>query len=95
MLMTWPMPVFFSWRKYDSGEIVNVGTGKDISIRELSQLVARIVGFDGEIVFDASKPDGTPRKLLDIGKINDLGWSPSVSLVDGIAKTYRWYTQNQ
>ena len=85
---------FFVMENYDSGEIINVGAGKDISIGELSQLVAKIVGFDGEIVFDTSKPDGAPRKLLDIGKINDLGWSPCVSLVEGITKTYRWYAQN-
>ncbi len=84
----------FLMESYDSGEIINVGTGKDISIRELSQLVSKIVGFDGEIVFDTSKPDGAPRKLLDIGKIDDLGWSPSVSLVEGITKTYRCYVQN-
>ena len=84
----------FLMEKYDSGEIINVGTGKDISIRELSQLVAKIVGFDGEIAFDISKPDGTPRKLLNIKKISKLGWSPNVSLADGIAKTYRRYVQN-
>lgn len=84
----------FLMDNYDSGEIINVGTGEDISIHELSQLIAGIVGFDGEIIFDPSKPDGTPRKLLDIKKITDLGWSPNVSLKDGITETYRWYVRN-
>ena len=85
---------FFLMENYDSGEIINVGMGEDISIHKLSQFIAGIVGFNGEIVFDTSKPDGTPRKLLDIEKIKKLGWSPNLSLADGIAKTYRWYVQN-
>ena len=84
----------FLMENYDSDEIINIGKGEDISIGELSLLIAGIVGFDGEIVFDTSKPDGTPRKLLDIEKISELGWSPNVSLADGIAKTYRRYVQN-
>ena len=76
---------------YSADEIVNVGWGKDISIAELAELVRGVVGFEGEIVFDTSKPDGTPRKLLDTARLAALGWSPSVALADGIDETYRWY----
>ena len=70
---------------------INVGTGEDISIRELAGLVAEVTGYDGEIRFDTTKPDGTPRKLLDVTKIKGLGWSPKTSLKEGIRKTYEWY----
>ena len=76
---------------YSSADIINVGWGKDISIAELAHLVAEVVGFEGELEFDPSKPDGTPRKLLDTQRLSDLGWSPSISLRDGIEDTYRWY----
>lgn len=69
--------------------LVNIGTGKDVTIRELAEMVCRVVGFDGELVFDTSKPDGTPRKLLDVGKIEALGWRASTALEDGIALTYK------
>jgi GDP-L-fucose synthase len=78
---------------YDEPEPINVGVGEDLSIRELAQLVAEIVGFEGEIVFDNSKPDGTPRKLLDVSKIHALGWKAQISLRDGLAETYRWYQE--
>jgi GDP-L-fucose synthase len=78
---------------YESEEIINVGTGKDISIRELAKLVAGIVGYQGKLVYDPSKPDGTNRKLLDTSKINSLGWHPSTALSKGIGATYRWYKQ--
>lgn len=81
----------FLMRNYDDGEIVNVGVGEDLTIRELAELVQEVVGYSGEIVFDVGKPDGTPRKLLDTGRINALGWRPRISLRDGIAETYRWY----
>jgi GDP-L-fucose synthase len=71
--------------------LVNVGAGDDISIRELGDLIRGIVGYEGEIVWDASKPDGTPRKLLDVSKMSNLGWRASISLSDGIRKTYDWY----
>jgi GDP-L-fucose synthase len=71
--------------------LINIGTGKDISIKELAYLVNSIVGFEGELIFETSKPDGTPRKLLDTTKINSFGWEPSISLRDGIKSTYRWY----
>src|SRR5437016_8083201 len=77
--------------KYDSPDIVNVGFGEDISIRELAELICEVVGFDGELAWDTSKPDGTPRKLLDVSKLRALGWKPAISLRDGIARTYQWF----
>jgi len=80
--------------QYDSPEIINVGCGEDISIRELAELICDVVGFDGELTLDANKPDGTPRKLLDVTKLRTLGWKPSVPLRDGIAQTYEWFLAN-
>ena len=80
--------------KYDSPEIINVGCGEDITIRELAELICEVVGFDGELAWDATKPDGTPRKLLDISKIRALGWKPEIPLRDGIARTYDWFRAN-
>jgi GDP-L-fucose synthase len=80
--------------KYDSPEIINVGCGEDISIRELAELICDVVGFDGELAWDTSKPDGTPRKLLDITKVKALGWKPSIPLRDGIKQTYEWFLAN-
>jgi GDP-L-fucose synthase len=79
---------------YDEPEPINVGTGEDLSIRELAELVKEVVGFEGDLVWDTSKPDGTPRKLLDTRRINALGWSPSVDLEDGIRKTYAWFLEH-
>ncbi len=84
----------FLLENYDSPEIVNVGTGEDVTIRELAELIGDIVGFKGGLTFDTSKPDGTPRKLLDVSKIKELGWSPAVSLREGIARSYRWFLEN-
>ena len=70
---------------------INVGTGKELTIRELSQLVVKAVGFEGEIEFDASKPDGTPRKLIDVSKLHSLGWTHSVEIEDGVRKLFEWY----
>ena len=72
---------------------LNIGVGEDISIRELAELIARVVGFEGELVFDISKPDGTPRKLLDVSRLKNLGWQAKISLEEGIRNTYRWYLQ--
>ena len=80
-------------QNYSSPEIVNVGWGKDISIAELADMIGSIVGFDGAIEFDKSKPDGTPRKLLDTARLSELGWTPSISLQDGIRETYEWYLE--
>jgi GDP-L-fucose synthase len=74
--------------------LYNIGTGKEISIKELAQLIQKIVGHTGEIIWDKSKPDGTPRKLLDVSKMNALGWKPEVNLQDGIKLTYDWFLEN-
>jgi len=80
---------------YNDPEIVNVGTGEDVTIRELAELVKDVVGFEGEIVQDLTKPDGTPRKLLDVSKLHGLGWKHRVELADGIRSTYRWFLEHQ
>jgi len=80
--------------KYDSPEIINVGCGEDISIRELAELICDVVGFDGELAWDTTKPEGTPRKLLDVSKIRALGWKPVIPLRDGIVRTYDWFRAN-
>jgi GDP-L-fucose synthase len=79
---------------YDDDAPINVGTGTDVSILELAEIVARTVGFKGQIAIDPSKPDGTPRKLLDVSRIHRLGWKAETSLVDGVARTYEWYRGN-
>lgn len=87
----------FLMEKYnasDLGEFVNIGVGKEITIRELAELVAEIVGFHGKLVFDSSKPDGTPRKLLDVSRLHALGWQARTSFREGIAKAYADYLQN-
>ena len=76
---------------YSDEDIINVGVGKDISIAELATLVAEVVGFSGEIVYDTSKPDGTPRKLLDVSRLHAQNWRASINLRDGVADTYRWF----
>ena len=80
---------------YDGYDHINCGAGSDISIADLADLIARVVGYRGKIVFDTAKPDGTPRKLLDSSRIVALGWKPAISLEDGIASTYRWYLENK
>jgi GDP-L-fucose synthase len=80
---------------YEESEIINIGVGKDISISELADLIKDIVGFKGAIRYDRSKPDGTPRKLLDASKLRALGWQPKISLREGIERTYRWYVEEQ
>ena len=77
--------------RYDSEDIINVGTGKDITIKDLAETIADVVGFKGEVVWDTSKPNGTPRKVLNVDKIKSLGWEPKVSLREGIKKTYELY----
>lgn len=76
---------------YSSPKIINVGTGIDVTIKELTKKIANIVGYDGMILWDTNKPDGTPRKVLNIDRIRSLGWEPKVSLLEGIRKTYEWY----
>jgi GDP-L-fucose synthase len=74
---------------------INVGTGIDCTIRELAETVKRVVGFEGELVFDASKPDGAPRKLLDVSRLKAMGWEYAISLEDGLASTYQWFIDNE
>lgn len=73
---------------------INVGTGKELTIRELADLIVRVVGFDGEVVWDSSKPDGTPRKLIDVSKLHSLGWTHKVEIEEGVEKLYAWYRQS-
>lgn len=80
--------------KYDSPEIINIGCGEDISIQELAELICDVVGFDGELAWDTTRPDGTPRKLLDVTKVKALGWKPSIPLREGIEQTYEWFLAN-
>jgi len=84
----------FLLEKYDSSEIINVGCGEDIPIRELAELICDIVGFEGQLAWDETKPDGTPRKLLDVTRLQNLGWRPTIPLRDGIAQTYEWFLKN-
>ena len=84
----------FLMQNYDSAEIINVGVGNDIPIAELARVVCRIVGYDGELEFDTSKPDGTPRKLMDVSRLGELGWQASTALDEGIGRTYRWYLEH-
>ena len=84
----------FLLEHYDEPDLVNIGCGEDVTIRELAETVCDVLGFDGKLEFDTSKPDGTPRKLLDISKIKSLGWSPRISLREGIADAYRWFCDN-
>ena len=86
--------LLFLMNNYDGDQFVNVGVGKDISILELAELIKDIVGFEGEIVNDLSKPDGTPRKLMDVTRLNDLGWEAQISLEEGIKDTYQWFKKN-
>ena len=81
----------FLMENYDKSEIINIGTGEDISIKELAEMVKEIAGYEGDIRFDSSKPDGTLRKLLDVSRINSLGWKAKTPLKAGIEKTYEWY----
>ena len=80
---------------YNDPEIVNLGCGEDISIREVAELICDVIGFGGNLVFDTTKPDGTPRKLLDMSKMFSLGWRPGISLRDGIADAWRWFLENR
>jgi GDP-L-fucose synthase len=81
----------FLLETYDSPEIVNVGYGEDVTIRELVETICQVVGYSGELVFDTTKPDGTPRKLMDSSRLSLLGWKPRISLREGITQTYDWY----
>lgn len=84
----------FVMAHHEGEALINVGWGEDISIRELAEMVSGIVGFSGQIAFDTSKPDGTPRKLLDVSRLRALGWRPRIALREGLESTYRWFRQN-
>jgi GDP-L-fucose synthase len=81
--------------RYDGSEPINCGAGSDISIRELAELIGRVAGFEGTLVFDTAKPDGTPRKLMDSSRMAALGWRPKTDLEEGIREVYRWFVQTQ
>jgi GDP-L-fucose synthase len=85
----------FLLEHYDQPDLINVGCGEDVTIRELAETVCNVLGFEGTLEFDPTKPDGTPRKLLDIQKIKSLGWSPKIPLREGIADAYDWFIKNQ
>jgi len=84
----------FLMENYDRPEIINVGTGKDITIKELAKTIAKVVGYEGDIAWDTTKPNGTPRKLLNVDKLYNLGWKHSIELEEGLEKTYNWYLEN-
>jgi GDP-L-fucose synthase len=84
----------FLIESYDDDVAINVGVGEDITIKELAELIKQIVEFQGSIGWDSSKPDGTPRKLLDVSRIGALGWTPSIPLEQGIRSTYEWFVAN-
>jgi GDP-L-fucose synthase len=81
----------FLLQNYDSNEAINIGVGEDRSIRELAETVMKVVGYSGRIIFDSSKPDGAPRKLLDTSLVQQMGWKPQTCLEEGLVKTYDWY----
>ncbi len=82
-------------QRYESSEIINIGSGEDVTIAEVARTVADVVGYEGTIAFDRSKPDGAPRKLLDISKLRALGWRPTIPLRAGLEETYRWFSEHQ
>jgi GDP-L-fucose synthase len=83
--------ILFLMQTYDAEPLVNVGWGQDVTIRELAELVASVIGFDGRLVFDSTKPDGAPRKLLNVSRLTSLGWQPRIPLKQGIERTYEWF----
>jgi GDP-L-fucose synthase len=85
----------FLLETYDGPSIVNVGCGKDQSIGEVAALVQRVVGYEGELVFDPSKPDGTPQKLLDVSTLFAMGWRPTIPLAEGLTAMYRWFLEHE
>jgi GDP-L-fucose synthase len=86
--------VLYLLQSYDAEPIVNIGWGEDITIRQLAELVMSAIGYSGRLEFDSSKPDGTPRKLLDVGRLTNLGWKPRISLEAGVAQTYAWFKEH-
>ncbi len=93
MSTTLPMPASSPCERYEEPVPINIGVGADISIADLALLIAEVVGYDGTFAFDMRRPDGTPRKLLDIGRIIRLGWRAGIDLGNGIRRTYRWWLE--
>ena len=87
--------LIFLMNNYNNNEHINIGSGTDISIKELAELIQRVIGYKGKIIWDKSKPDGMPKKLMDSSKINTLGWLPKTQFEEGIKKTYNWYIKNK
>jgi len=85
----------FLMQNYNSGNIINIGTGKDLTIKELAELVKKVSGFKGKIIWDTTKPDGTPKKQLDVTRLLSLGWKPTISLKEGVAREYQWFVENR
>jgi GDP-L-fucose synthase len=86
--------VLYLLHEYDREPIVNIGWGRDVSIRELAELLVSVIDYKGRLLFDTTKPDGTPRKLLDVGRLTDLGWSPTITLKAGVQSTYAWFLEH-
>ena len=81
--------------EYDDEEIINVGTGEDVTIKELAEIIVKVTGYQNYYQWDSSKPNGTPRKVLNVDKIKSLGWEPKINLSKGIESTYQWYLENE
>ena len=86
--------VLYLLHRYDAEPIVNIGWGEDVTIRELAELIVSVIAYRGALIFDPSKPDGTPRKLLDVGRLNELGWRPKIALRPGVEQTYAWFLEH-
>ena len=86
--------VLYLLQSYDAEAIVNIGWGQDVTIRELAELVMSVIGYNGRLIFDSTKPDGTPRKLLDVSRLTGLGWQPQIPLKNGIERTYAWFNEH-
>ena len=89
-----PDAAVFLFKTWSDAEWINIGTGEDLAIAELAQLIADAIGFRGDFVYDPSKPDGAPRKLLDVAKLTASGWQPRIELATGIRQTHEWYRQH-
>ena len=85
---------YICMQKYDNPEHINVGTGEDVTIKQLAEIIAHVVGYSGKILWNTSKPNGTPRKVMNVDKIKSIGWEPNINLLEGIKKTYQWYMEN-
>ena len=84
----------FAMDHYENAELINVGSGEDVSIKELAETIASVTGYNGEIVWDTTKPNGTPKRPLDYSKISSLGWKPKYKLKEGLEKSYEWFKEN-